>query len=89
MPLLRAQIAILFRLGNIDEETLEDLTNIGYQISIWTITRIKKQMGLICRINIFDKKAIDKQMFKVLQRELDNRRIAGYRRRHLHIYFRR
>jgi len=34
MPLLRAQIAILFRLGNTDKETLEDLTNIGYQISI-------------------------------------------------------
>jgi len=34
MPLLRAQIAILFRLGNIDEETLKDLTNMGYQISI-------------------------------------------------------
>ena len=66
MPLLRAQIAILFRLGNIDEETLEDLTNIGYQISIWTITRIKKQIGLICYINIFNKKAINKQMFKVL-----------------------
>jgi len=45
-------------------------------------------MGLVCRINVFDKKAIDEQMFKVLQRELDDRRIAGYGRRHLHVYFR-
>jgi len=83
------QIAILFRLSNTDKETLKDLTNIGYQISIWTITRIRKQIGLVRRINIFNKKAIDKQMFKVLQRELDNGRIAGYGRKHLHVYFRR
>ena len=88
-PLLRVQIAILFRLSNTDKETLKDLTNIGYQISIWTITRIRKQIGLVRRINIFNKKAIDKQMFKVLQRELDNGRIAGYGRKHLHVYFRR
>jgi hypothetical protein len=87
-PLLRAQIAILFRLGNTDEETLEDFTNIGYQISIWTITRIRKQMGLIRRMNIFDKKAINEQIFEVLQRELDNGRIASYGQRHLHVYFR-
>jgi hypothetical protein len=66
MPLIRAQIAILFCLGNTDKETLKDLTNMGYRISIWSIARIRKRMGLICRINIFDKKAIDKQMFKVL-----------------------
>jgi hypothetical protein len=29
-PLLRAQITILFRLGNTDEETLEDLIDMGY-----------------------------------------------------------
>ena len=87
-PLLRAQIAILFRLGNIDEKTLEDLINMGYQLSIQAIIRIKKEIGLIRRINVFNKKAIDEQIFKVLQRELDNRRIASYKQRHLHVYFR-
>ena len=44
----------------------------GYQISIWLITRIKKQLSLMRYINIFNKKAINKQIFKVLQKELDN-----------------
>jgi hypothetical protein len=66
MPLICAQIAILFRLSNTDEETLEDLTDMGYRISIWSIARIRKRIGLVRRINVFDKKAIDKQMFKVL-----------------------
>ena len=65
-PLIRAQIAILFRLGNIDKETFKDLIDIGYQISIWSIARIRKRIGLVRRINVFDKKAIDEQMFKVL-----------------------
>ena len=61
----------------------------GYQISIWTITRIRKQIGLVRRMNIFNRKAIDEQMFEVLQRELDDGRITGYGRRHLYVYFRR
>ena len=88
MPLFCAQIAIFFRLSNTNKETLKDLINMGYQTSIQTIKRIRKEIGLIRRINVFDKKAIDKQMFKVLQRELDNRLIAGYSKRHLHVYFR-
>jgi hypothetical protein len=61
----------------------------GYQISIWAVTRIRKEMGLIRRINVFNRKAIDEQMFKVLHRELDDGLIAGYGKRHLHVYFRR
>ena len=38
----------------------------GYRISIWSIARIRKRIGLVRRINVFDKKAIDEQMFKVL-----------------------
>jgi hypothetical protein len=87
--LLRAQITILFRLGNTDAETLEDLTDMGYQISIWAVTRIRKELGLIRRMNVFDRKAMDDQMFETLRSELDDGRIAGYGRRHLHVYFRR
>jgi hypothetical protein len=88
-PLFRAQIAIFFRLSNTDEETLKDLINMGYQTSIWTVRRVRKEMGLIRYINVFDRKAIDKQMFEVLQKELDDGLIAGYGKRHLHVYFRR
>ena len=87
-PLFRVQIAIFFRLSNIDEETFKDFINIGYQTSIQIVKRVRKEMGLICYINVFDKKAIDKQMFKVLQRELDNKLIASYSKRHLYVYFR-
>jgi len=51
--------------------------------------RIKKEISLICCINVFNKKVIDKQMFKVLYKELDDGLIASYNRRHLHVYFRR
>ena len=58
-PFLRAQIAILYRLGDTDEEMLEDLEDYGYIASITRVVRIRKKLGLIYRMTIIDRQAAD------------------------------
>jgi hypothetical protein len=87
-PFLRTQIAILYRLGDTDEEMLEDLEDCGYTASITGVVRIYKKLGLIRRMTTMDRQAADEQLFAILQSELNNRRVAGYGRRYLYIYFR-
>jgi hypothetical protein len=60
MPFLRAQIIILYYLGDINKEILEDLENYGYIALITRVIRIYKKLGLICRMTIIDKQAADK-----------------------------
>jgi hypothetical protein len=86
-PFLRTQIAILYRLGDTDEEMLEDLEDCGYTASITGVVCIRKKLGLIRRMTTMDRQAADKQLFAILQSKLNNGRVADYRRRHLHIYF--
>src|SRR6266536_3177786 len=69
-PFLRAQIAILYRMNCTDEEMLEDLEDMGYQVLIWAVTRVRKQMGLVRRISVFNRQALDSQLFEILRREL-------------------
>ena len=87
MPFLYIQIAILYRLGDTDEEMLEDLEDCGYTASITGVVRIYKKLGLIYCMTTIDRQAADEQLFAILQSELNNGRIAGYGRRHLHVYF--
>jgi arginine repressor len=86
-PFLRAQIAIMYRLGDTDEEMLEDLQDLGYNASITGVTRIRRDLGLARRMTVTDRQAEDEQLFEILKNELDDGRIAGYGRRHLHVYF--
>jgi hypothetical protein len=87
-PFLRAQITILYYLGDIDKEILEDLEDCGYTASITRVVRIRKKLGLIRRMTIIDRQAADEQLFAILQSELNNGRVIGYERRYLHVYFR-
>jgi hypothetical protein len=59
MPFLRIQIAILYCLGDTDEEILEDLEDCGYTASITGVVRIYKKLGLIRCITIIDRQAAD------------------------------
>jgi hypothetical protein len=67
---------------------LEDLEDCGYTASITGVVRICKKLGLIRRMTTMDRQAADEQLFAILQSELNNGRVAGYRWRYLHIYFR-
>ena len=68
---------------------LEDLQDMGYQISISAVTRVRKQMGLVRRMSVFNRQALDSQLFEILRRELDDGRVLGYGRGLLWTYFRR
>ena len=54
-PFLRAQIAIMYRLGDTDEEMLEDLQDLGYNASITGVTRIRRDLGLARRMTVTDR----------------------------------
>jgi hypothetical protein len=88
-PLLRASIAILFRLNCTDEEIVEELVDCGYNTSLTAVKRIRVSMGLLRRMNLFDRQARDAQLFEILKAELDEGHIEGYGRRHLYTYFKK
>jgi hypothetical protein len=66
---------------------LKDLQDLGIQALYTRLTRICKKLSLICRITTLDKEAADTQLLDILRAELDDRRIASYRRRYLYLYF--
>jgi hypothetical protein len=78
----------MYRLGDTDEEMVEDLEDLGFRVSITRVTRIRRKLGLVRRITALDRQEADAQLFDILRAELDDGRIAGYRRRHLQLYFR-
>jgi hypothetical protein len=53
------------------------------------VTRLRKEIGLLRRMGVFERNERDAQLFQVLQEELNDRRIEGYGRRLLHDYFRK
>ena len=77
----------MFRLGDSDQEMLEDLEDLGFQATLTGITRVRKQLGLVRRMTKEDRQVQDSKLFEILKAELDDGRVAGYGRRHLHVYF--
>jgi hypothetical protein len=88
-PLLRASIAILFRLNCTDVEMVTELADCGYIITLTGVKRIRLEMGLRRRMSVFDRQARDAQLFEILKAELDEGHLEGYGRRHLYTYFRK
>jgi hypothetical protein len=78
----------MYRLGDTNEEMVEDLKDLGFRVSITRVTRIRKKLGLVRRITALDRQEADTQLFDILRAELDDGRIVGYGRRHLQLYFR-
>jgi hypothetical protein len=88
-PVLRASIAMLFRLNCTDEEILDELIDNGFQIKKTGIKRIRLELGLARKMHTLDREAMDAQLFGVLKEELDDGRIEGYGRGLLYTYFKR
>lgn len=72
-----------------DEEMVTELVYGGYSINKIQVTRLRKDIGLLRRMAIFEKQQRDQQLFQVLQEELDDGRIEGYGQRLLHDHFRK
>jgi hypothetical protein len=86
-PNLRAQIAILFRMSCTDDEIVIELQYCRYNINKTQVTRLRREMGLLRRLSVFEREERDTQLFEILREELDNGRIEGYGRRLLRDYF--
>jgi hypothetical protein len=88
-PNLYAQIAILFRISYTDNKIVIELQYYRYNINKFQVTHLRREIGLLRQIDVFERKERDTQLFEVLREELDNGRIEGYGRRLLHDYFRK
>ena len=86
-PELRASIAILFRLNCTDEEMLIELHENGIDIENTQLARIRRDLGLVRRKTIEQRKEADIQLFELLTEEVKDGRIEGYGRRLLYTYF--
>ena len=86
-PNLRAQIAILFRMSCTDDEIVIELQYCGININTYQVTRLRREMGLLRRLSVFERAERDTQLFEILREELDSGRIEGYGRRLLRDYF--
>jgi hypothetical protein len=87
-PELRYRIITLFFDVGLDDPTLLDvLQREGYQIAIWGLQRLRKEMGLIRRVSPFDSEAVRIQTLEIVQKKLEKGTILPYGRRLLYDHF--
>jgi hypothetical protein len=72
-----------------DNEIVIELQYYGYNINKFQVMYLRREIGLLRQMGVFERKERDTQLFEVLQEELDNGRIEGYGRRLLYNYFRK
>ena len=87
-PELRYRIITLFFDVGLDDTTMLDvLQREGYQIGIWKLQRLRKEMGMIRRVSPFDTEAVRAQTLDIVQKELEKGTILPYGRRLLYDHF--
>jgi len=86
---LRLQIALLFQKSYNDANIVRRLNKDGQgPISERQVARIRKKMGFVRRMTIWERARADKQLIELVQQELDQGHIEGYGRSLLEKWFR-
>lgn len=89
-PSLRSQVAIYFMSGFTDSEIVlalnGDRTGIDY-VHKRTVERIRKSQGLVRRMSAFARQESNKQLWDIVERELDTGTIEGYGKGLLYTHF--
>ena len=87
-PELRLRIVVLFYDTGLDNVSIAQvLTSEGFQIGIWALMRIRKKLGMICRLSPFQLQEQDERVQHLVETELDKGTILPYGRGLLHQYF--
>ena len=85
---LRMRIVVLFYDTGLDDKSiLQVLVREGFTVGLWTLLRIRKQLGMIRRLSPFQIEAQNGRIKELVQRELDRGVILPYCRAMLHQYF--
>ena len=87
-PELRMRISALFFTCLQDKNILKILQKEGYKIKARVLQQIRKDMGLLRRVDPFNQKEAQRLLFEIVQKELDKGHIEGYGRGNLYAYFR-
>jgi hypothetical protein len=49
----------MYRLGDTDEEIVEDLKDLGFKVSITRVTRIRRKLSLVRRMTALNRQEAD------------------------------
>ena len=87
---LRLQIAILFQQSYSDENIVRQLARSSQiTISIRQVARIRKKIGFVRRMTVWQRQQANEQLSDLVRKELDSGEIEGYGRGLLDTWFRR
>jgi hypothetical protein len=81
---------VLFQLSYSDANIVRQLVNEGQgEISERQVARIRKKIGFVRRMTVWERARADEQLVDLVRRELDMGEIEGYGRGLLQSWFRR
>jgi hypothetical protein len=87
---LRLQIALLFQKSYSDLHIVQQLSQDGQLvISIRQVASIRKKIGFVRRMTVWERQRANEQLIELVRRELDSGVIEGYGRSLLDTWFRR
>jgi hypothetical protein len=87
---LRLQIAILFQQSYSDKNIVRQLSrSTQIIISERQVAKIRKKLGFVRRMTVWERKQADEQLIELVRKELDSGVIEGYGRGLLDAWFRR
>ena len=87
---LRLRIAILFQQSYSDENIVRQLEKEDRgPISVRQVAKIRKKIGFVRRMSVWERTQADKQLVQLVQEELDKGIIEGYGRGLLEKWFRK
>jgi hypothetical protein len=88
-PNLRARIAALFYESCLSDEIILRALHVeGFTITLWSLIRLRKTMGIKRRLVTDDVAQADRDLEAIVQAEFDKGSIEGYGRGHLYTHFR-
>jgi transposase len=86
---LRLRIAVLFQLSYSDRNIVRQLVKEGQQISERQVARIRKRIGFVRRMTVWERAEANEQLVVLVREELDKGEIEGYGRNLLQSWFQR
>jgi hypothetical protein len=86
---LRLSIAILFQQSYADNYIVRQLGKEGHIVSERQVARIRKKMGCVRRMTVWQRAQADEQLQELVRQELDNGLIEGYGKELLQKWFRK
>lgn len=80
-------IALTYALCFNDADTLNALLKEDFEIGQTRLVRIRKSMGIIRRILVFDRKTADAELLTLVEQEYAKENLDGFGKQYIHMHF--